>query len=168
MTLPCTDPKMEQYLKSSRFIRSDHPDIIKKAREIVGSEKNPVKAAKLINQWVSDHLKKVPTPSVPDAYTVLMTKQGDCNEHAILAVALARAIGIPAQVAVGLIYTDEGFFYHAWVVYWAGKTWFTGDPLINRIPVPLGYVTLLYGDVDKHTDVVSFLGQLKFKIIEAK
>ena len=35
--------------------------------------------------WVYNYLKKVPTPTVPDALSVLKTKQGDCNEHAVLA-----------------------------------------------------------------------------------
>ena len=38
---------------------------------------------------------------------------------------------------------------------------------MNRLPVGPSYVTLLYGDVDKHVNVVSFLGQLKLKVLEA-
>jgi Transglutaminase-like superfamily len=166
-TLPCKDPKMEQYLAASRFLRSDNDAIVQKAKEIVGGETDPVKAATLINKWVFHYLKKVPTPSVPDAYTILQTKQGDCNEHAVLAVSLARAVGLPAQVAVGLIHAEDGYYYHAWAVYWAGKRWFTGDPLMNRLPVGPSYVTLLYGDVDKHVNVIAFLGQLKLKVLEA-
>ncbi|MGO9567496.1 MAG: transglutaminase-like domain-containing protein [Desulfomonilaceae bacterium] len=166
-TLPCKDPEMEQYLAASRFIRSDHEAIVQKAKEIVGGEKDPIKAAGLINKWVFNYLKKVPTASVPDAYTVLQTKQGACNEHAVLAVSLARAAGLPAQIAVGLIHADDCFYYHAWAVYWAGRKWFTGDPLMNRLPVGPSYVTLLYGDVEKHANVVSFLGQLKLKVLEA-
>jgi hypothetical protein len=165
-TLPCKDPKMELYLTASRFIRCDNSAIIRKAAEIVGDEKDPVKVATLINKWVFNYLKKAPTASVPDAYTVLQTKQGACNEHAVLAVSLARAVGLPAQIAVGLIHGDDGFYYHAWAAYWAGKRWFTGDPLMNRLPVGPSYVTLLYGDVDKHANVVSFLGQLKLKVLE--
>jgi hypothetical protein len=166
-TLPCKDPKMEQYLTSSRFLRSDSDAIVQKAKEIVGGETDPVKAAALINKWVFNYLKKVPTPSVPDAYTILQTKQGDCNEHAVLAVSLARAVGLPAQIAVGLIHAEDAFYYHAWAVYWAGDRWFTGDPLMNRLPIGPSYVTLLYGDVDKHVNVLSFLGQLKLKVLEA-
>src|SRR5271157_153100 len=165
--LPCKDANMEQYLTASRFIRSDNDALVQKAREIVGGEKDPVKAAGLINKWVFNYLKKVPTASVPDAYTVLQTKQGACNEHAVLTVSLARAVGLPAQIAVGLIHAEEGFYYHAWAVYWAGTRWFTGDPLMNRLPVGPSYVTLLYGDVDKHANVVSFLGQLRLKVLEA-
>ncbi len=167
-SLPNKDPGMESYLTSSRFIRSDNEEIVRTAREIVGNEKDPVKAAELINKWVYKNLKKVPTPAVPDAHTVLLSRQGDCNEHAVLAVSLARAVGLPAKIAVGLVYSGEGFYYHAWVAYWAGKTWFTGDPLMNQMPVGPTHVTLLYGDVDKHANVISFLGRLKLKVLETK
>jgi len=167
-SLPTRDPLMEEHLTSSRFIRSDNPEIVKTAREIVGNETDPVKAAQLINTWVYKNLRKVPTPAVPDAHTVLLSRQGDCNEHAVLAVSLARAVGLPARIAVGLVYSGEGFYYHAWVVYWAGKTWFTGDPLMNEMPAGPTHITLLYGDVDKHVNVISFLGKLKLKVLETK
>jgi hypothetical protein len=167
-TLPCTDREREEELKPSRFIQSDNSTIIETARKIVGNERDPIKAARLINTWVYKNLKKVPTPVVPDAYGVLMSKQGACNEHAVLAASLARAVGLPARVVVGLVYSEGSFYYHAWVTYWAGNRWFTGDPLMNQLPVGPGHIALLYGDVDKHINVLSFLGQLHFKLIEAK
>jgi transglutaminase superfamily protein len=166
--IPYQDRKMAGMLAASRFIRSDHPTIVEKAREIVGNEKDPVKAAKLINSWVFRYLKKVPTPAVPDSLTVLQTRQGDCNEHAVLATALARALGIPARIAVGLVYANGGFFYHAWVEYWAGDGWFTGDPLMNQMPVDPSHIVLLRGDVQKHLDVIAFLGKLKFKVLQSE
>jgi transglutaminase-like putative cysteine protease len=165
--LPCTDPKMEKHLMSSRFIRSDDSVIRRQAEEILGDEKDPIRAARLINAWVHNNLKKVPTAVVPDAVTVLTNKQGACNEHSVLAAALARAVGLPAQVVVGLVYSGDGFYYHAWVTYWAGDRWFTGDPLMNLVPVDPTHIALLYGDVDKQVNVISFLGQLKLKVLEA-
>jgi hypothetical protein len=166
-TLPCTDEKMEAHLVSSRFIRSDHPAIIKKAKEIVGNEKDPVAAGRLINAWVHGYLKKVPTPSVPDAYAILETRQGDCNEHAVLAASLARAVGLPARISLGLVYMEGEFYYHAWCGFWGGKNWFTADPLMNQFPVDAAHVTLMHGDVDKHLNVISYLGNLSFQVLKA-
>jgi hypothetical protein len=166
-SLPCDDPKMQKRLMSSRFIRSDDSLVKRQAQQIVGNEKDPIRAARLINKWVHDNLKKVPTPAVPDAVSVLNHKQGDCNEHAVLAVSLARAVGLPAQIAVGLVYSLDGFYYHAWVTYWAGDRWFTGDPLMGTMPIDPTHIALLYGDVDKHLNLISFLGQLKLKVLEA-
>ncbi len=164
-SLPNTDPAMAEYLGSSRFIRSDNKEIIQTARKIVGDEKDPVKAGLLINEWVHKTLKKTPTPGVPDAYTVLLTKQGDCNEHAVLSAALARAVGLPSRVVVGITHFQDGFAYHAWVNYWAGDTWFSADPLTGKAPIGPLYVALLYGDVDKHVNVISYIGKLKLKVV---
>jgi hypothetical protein len=167
-TLPCTDPAMEKNLEPSRFIQSDSPEIIAQAKKIIGNVRDPVQAARLINSWVYENVKKVPTPSIPDAATVLMSLEGDCNEHAVLAAALARAVGIPSRIAVGVVPTADGYNYHAWVTYWAGKKWVTGDPLMNQFPVGVGHLALLYGDVDKHVNVMAFLGRLQLKVVEAK
>lgn len=167
-SLPCTDPQMAENLASSRFLRSDDPKVAATAREIVGNEKDPVRCAELINAWVYKNIKKVPTPSVPDAYTVLMNRQGDCNEHSVLAVSLARAVGLPARMVVGLVYNEGAYYYHAWASYWAGNRWFTGDPLMNQMPVAPTHIALIYGDVDKHLNVISYLGRIRFKVVEAK
>jgi hypothetical protein len=166
-TVPYRGTDQARSLESSRFIRSDAPEIIAKAGEIIGDETNPVKAAQLINKWVSENLRKTPTPSIPDAVAVLRTMEGDCNEHAVLAAALARAVGIPSQMAMGLVYMDGAFYYHAWVVYWAGDRWFTGDPLMNQTPADPTHVTLVYGDVDKSLNVLRFVGRLTLEVLEA-
>lgn len=167
-SLPCESRNMLRYLGSSRFIRSDHEEIIKKAKEIVGDEKDPMKAARLINEWVYKYLKKIPTPSVPDAAVILRTREGDCNEHAVLAAALARASGIPTRVALGLVYLEDGFYYHAWNNYWSGEYWVTADALINQFPVDASHVTLMTGDVDKHMNVLTYLGKLEFEVLKTE
>ena len=167
-SLPWEGRKMLKYLASSRFIRSEHKDIIKQSKEIVGDEKDPIKAAKLINQWVYKYLKKVPTPTVPDAVTILKTREGDCNEHAVLAAALARAAGIPTRIELGLVYLEDGFYYHAWNSYWSGEYWVTADALINQFPTDASHVILMIGDVDKHMNVLTYLGKLEFEVLKTK
>jgi len=167
-SLPSTDPAMQQHLEPSPFIQSTNKEIVEKAREIIGAEKDPVRAAQLINKWVYRNIKKIPTLSLPNAESVLAARQGDCNEHAVLAVSFARAVGLPARIVVGLVYSGEEFYYHAWVSYWTGTTWVTGDPLLNLMPVGPTHLALLYGDVDKHVNVISLLGKLKLKVLETR
>ena len=59
--------------------------------------------AEQLTRYVNGLLEKKPTVSLPSAREVLRTKVGDCNEHTALYVAMARAAGIPARVAVGLV-----------------------------------------------------------------
>ena len=70
--------------------------------------------AERLTRYVNALLDKKPTVSLPSAREVLRTKVGDCNEHTALYVAMARALGIPARIAVGLVYVRGAFYYHAW------------------------------------------------------
>ena len=59
------------------------------------------------------------------AAEVVESRQGDCSEFAVLTAALCRAVGIPAQVAVGVAYVQdfmglEGFGGHAWAQAYVG------------------------------------------------
>ena len=97
---------MKTYLEPTPFIQSDHPEIQAKAREIVSPDDSAVvKAYKLI-AWINKNIQKRPVVSVPNALETLHNRVGDCNEHAVLFAALARAAGIPAQVEAGLVYQN--------------------------------------------------------------
>ena len=70
--------------------------------------------AERLTRRVNGMLDKKPTVSLPSAREVLRTKVGDCNEHTALYVAMARSLGLPARIAVGLAYSRGAFYYHAW------------------------------------------------------
>lgn len=61
------------------------------------------------------------------ASKVAATRRGDCTEHAVLLAALARGLGMPARVVVGvvLIETAAGVqaFGHAWNEVHTGDRW---------------------------------------------
>jgi hypothetical protein len=76
--------------------------------------------------WVHDSLAKEPSVTLPSAVATLRSRAGDCNEHAQLFVALARAVGIPARTISGVVAIDGKFYYHAWAEVmlqrWVGST----------------------------------------------
>ncbi len=80
--------------------------------------------------------------SLPSAAEVLRTRVGDCNEHTALFVALARAAGLPARIAVGLVYLRGGFYYHAWPEVYVEERgrglWLPVDPTLNQFPATTG------------------------------
>jgi transglutaminase-like putative cysteine protease len=65
-------------------------------------------------------------------------RSGDCSEHAVLLCAMLRAEGIPARVAIGLIYTDsflgrEGIFgWHMWTQALIDGRWVDFDATLSR------------------------------------
>jgi hypothetical protein len=108
------DPDAARYLAAEAFIESDAPEIIAEAAKAVNGITGTRARAERLTRYVNALLEKKPTVSLPSAREVLRTKVGDCNEHTALYVAMARALGIPARIAVGLVYIHGAFYYHAW------------------------------------------------------
>ena len=164
--IPANRERYASYLQPTPFVQSDHPKIRALARTIVGEERDAVKAAARIKDWVYRELAKEPTVSIPNALEVLRTKKGDCNEHAVLFSALARAAGIPAKTAVGVVYLRGAFYYHAWSEVWLDE-WVSLDPVLNQFPADVTHVKFLEGDIDRQVDILQLIGNLKIRVLEA-
>ena len=165
-SLPSQDKRLVSFLQPTPFLQSDNPAIRSLAGEIVGAEKDARKATLRIKDWVYKNIAKKPTISIPNALEVLQTRKGDCNEHAVLFNALARAAGIPAKTVVGVVYMRGAFYYHAWSEVWLGD-WVSLDPVFNQFPADVTHVKFLEGDIDRQIDILRLIGNLKIAVIEA-
>lgn len=165
--LPYTGAEWAAELRATPFLQVDHPRIGETARTIVAGERDPVRAAARLRAWVHDTLIKRPTASVPNAVQVLESRTGDCNEHAVLLAALARALGLPARVVAGLVYADGAFLYHAWNEVWVGSGWLSVDPAFDQAPADATHIKLVEGGPESHAALVPLLGTLSIELIEA-
>ena len=156
---------MKPFLKPEFNIESDEKEIIERAERICGSEKNPLVISRRLSTWVYHNLEKKPVVSVPSALEVLETRVGDCNEHATLLTALLRASGIPARLSIGLVYTREKFFYHAWTEAYVGK-WVSIDATLNQMPVDATHIKLVEGNLEKQAEIAGLIGKLKLKVLD--
>ena len=163
--LPVSDIALAKFLEPSSFVQSDDPRIAEMAREIVGEEKNSWLAARLLAEWVDTEIENEVVASVPSAVDVLRTRQGDCNEHTVLYVALARAVGLPAKTDVGLVYKDGFFYYHAWPEVYVGK-WVRIDPTFGQVIADATHIKLTEGELYRWTDILPTIRKLKLEIIE--
>lgn len=164
-TLPYSGTEYSEYLGPSRLIQNDSLAIIKKAKNIINGENNPLLAVKLINNWAYKNIEKVPTVSIPSAVEVLNTLQGDCNEHAVLFAALARAAGIPVKVVLGVVYLEGRFYYHAWNEAYVGR-WVPVDSTFGQLPADATHLKLIEGDISKSPDILKVVGKMKIEVIE--
>jgi hypothetical protein len=154
-------------LQATMLVQSDDKNIREKSAEIIGKEKNAREAAKKLNTWVYETINKQPVVSIPSAVEVLKQKIGDCNEHTTLYTALARAAGIPARMAAGIVYMKNGFYYHAWPEVWLGE-WTAIDPTFNQFPADATHIRFVTGDLAKQAEIMSLVGKLKVDVIEYK
>ena len=165
-SVPLQDPRWQSYLQPTVFLQSDHPEIRSLASKIIGGEKDALKGAVRLKNWVYREIAKVPTVSVPNALDVLKSRRGDCNEHTVLFNALARAAGIPARTAVGVVYLRDAFYYHAWSEVWLGD-WISLDSVLNQFPADVTHIKFLEGDIDRQIDILQLIGNLRIEVAES-
>ena len=173
------DVNVERYLKPEPLIESDAPEIRAEAEQAVRGATDDRGRAERLTRYVNGLLDKKPTVSLPSAREVLRTKVGDCNEHTALFVAMARSIGMPARIAVGLVFMHGAFYYHAWPeVYIADPStslgarsqgfWLPVDPTLNQYPADATHLRLTRGGLDKQAVVLPLIGHLKMTVLDVE
>ena len=160
--------ELSPFLKATPFVQSDHPKIRKVLESIVGpGDPEGAKARKLV-AWVHKSLEKRPVLSVPNALETLENRVGDCNEHAVLLAALARAAGIPADMEAGLVYLRGRFYYHAWNVLYLKERrgWMTADAVLGQMPTDVTHIRFVRGTAERQLGLAGLIGRLQLEILE--
>jgi hypothetical protein len=159
------EPALLPYLQPSAFVQSGHPAIKRQAKKIVEGTETVRQAALAIHDWVYKNVRKDPTTSLPSAIDVLHTMRGDCNEHTVLYVALARAAGIPARVCMGVVYINGAFYYHAWPAVYDGQ-WVELDPTFNQPIADATHLFLVEGERPEQFRLLGVMGNLRAQVKE--
>jgi transglutaminase-like putative cysteine protease len=168
------DPDLSRYLAPEALIESDAPEIRAEAEIAVRGVQGDRARVEQLTRYVNALLEKKPTVSLPSAREVLRTRVGDCNEHTALYVAMARSIGIPARIAVGLVYVrgiTGAFYYHAWPEVYLDEgggrgLWLPVDPTLNQFPADATHVRLARGGLDKQAAILPMIGRLKLAVLD--
>jgi hypothetical protein len=155
---------MPELTMAEPLVQSNHPDIVRLARRLARGQRDPRVVAERINQWVYDSLTKRITFGIPSALQVLRARTGDCNEHAQLFVALARAAGIPARVDAGLAYIGGKFYYHAWPEIFL-RDWVSVDPTFGQFPADAAHLRFTIGGLGRQAEMIRLMGRLKIEVI---
>ena len=146
-----TVPESEQgFLKRSKLVQSDAPQVIELAGELTSGSVTEHQAVSAILTHVADAIKYQYNPKQFDALFGLTTGTGNCQNFSHLAVALLRASGIPARVSIGQTLKDKwkipmdnkgsslvqgmGEGLHAWIEVWyPDMGWLPCDPQQSRL-----------------------------------
>ncbi len=162
--LPVNDTALRADLAAEPLVQADDPRIQAQARQIVGRERRAGAVAEALTHWVYGNLKKEITISVPSAVQVLEDRRGDCNEHTVLYVALARALGLPARSAAGVVYLRGHFYYHAWPEVWLGQ-WVAVDPTFDEFPADAAHLRFVVGGLARQVELLRLIGRLRLTIV---
>ena len=164
------DPARGEDLAATPEVDWEHPEIRRLAERTVGTTPGAWAAARKLARAVHERLDKVYGQSRDRASEVLRAGKGDCTEHALVFVALARAAGIPARGVHGLVYVNypesprgetpgggPGLYWHAWAEVRVGDEWIAVDPTFGQEVADATHVALGRGT---QVDAVGLIGAL--------
>lgn len=137
------DASLAPYLKANALLELEDEKIRELAAGAPAAAGNAVDLARWIEEFVRGYIdNKSFGVGFGTAAEVARAREGDCTEHGVLCAALARALGLPSRVVVGLAYLDtsrsdkieaDGVFgYHMWTeVLVAADTWMPIDAALG-------------------------------------
>jgi transglutaminase-like putative cysteine protease len=152
------------WLAAEPLVQSENPRIRSQARLLAGRERDPARVAERILRWVHAEVRKAPVRFAPSAVQTFETRRGDCNEHTVLYVALARAAGLPARAVAGLAYVDGRFYYHAWPEVYLGD-WVAVDPTLGQFPADAARLRLVSGGLARQVELLRLVGTLELEVL---
>ncbi len=140
---PCPGAPVPADTAASLYEDKDDPAVKKTAAQWKHIADRRVLAKKVM-AFVYDHISdKNYRHGTLSASETLTAKAGDCTEHAALAAALLKALGVPVKSAYGLVLSDEGnFFFHNWVEVHTGDGWVPADPTFAQFPADAARITI--------------------------
>jgi len=173
--LNCGEVADSSTTESSVWIQANAPEIVQLAQTASSGESDPrnivLALAKLVYRTVKN---KGYDHAFLSALEVAQRKEGDCTEHAVLLAALARARGLPARVAVGLVLQGDAFYYHMWTEVFIDGCWVGFDATRERCLVTPGYIKLAQDSLQAADGMgallpaMKLMGQLRIEFVSVE
>lgn len=115
------------YLFPSRYCQSDR--LSRLAWDLFGSIENPHKKVVAIADWIHENVEYLrgSTNSMTSAFDTVTQRTGVCRDFSHLAIALCRALNIPARYFSGYAYELDPPDFHACFECFIGGSWVVFD-----------------------------------------
>jgi hypothetical protein len=171
---PGSAPSLEKlrarYLEPSIAVQSTDPIVRRVANEIAGGSHSSEERIARILEWLDQNIEKAPI-DVFSAVDVLQQRKAECQGHAYLYTALARASGIPTRMANGLVYSGEfqGFLYHSWAESLVGDRWQVVDPTFGQVAADATHIKLIEGEnLADLVPLTNWVGKVKIRVLDVE
>jgi len=155
------------HIKPADRIESDAEEIVSRAKALASGAKNREELARSLASWSAQWLDDTVNDGGSAAESI-KSKSGNCQTHARLYTALARAAGIPTRIVSGLVYLDgKGFLYHSWAESFIEGRWVSVDPTYNQLPADPTHLKLLEGHLPQDmAPLMAIIGRIKMTVLE--
>ena len=141
-------PKPVAYLQPTLAVPSHERQFTDLARSIASGAADDGGRIDRLLAWIEANIAQEAVDAF-SAADVLRERRGECQGHAYLFAALARALGMPTRVVNGLVYSapQGGFLYHTWNEVWiAGEGWRPVDATFGQPVADATHVALAVGE----------------------
>ncbi|MGI9243733.1 MAG: transglutaminase-like domain-containing protein, partial [Verrucomicrobiales bacterium] len=164
--LPITDMEHStlSYLFPSRYCESDRMGLL--AAKLFGHIDHPLAQARAISDWVFENIDYVmgSTGGTTSAHDTLTQRAGVCRDFAHLAIALCRALSIPARYFSGYACNMQPPDFHACFEACVANRWFIFDP--TRLSSPDGLIRIATGRDAADTSFATIFGSMEMDLLE--
>ncbi|BCX49584.1 transglutaminase [Haloferula helveola] len=149
------------FLFPSRYCQSDR--LGRLANRRFGHINHPLAQARAISDWVFDNIEYVPGTSdaTTSACDTITQRAGVCRDFAHLAIALCRALSIPARYFAGYACNMQPPDFHACFEACVGNQWFIFDP--TRLSSPNGLIRIATGRDAADAAVATIFGAMQLE-----
>lgn len=165
--------------RSGALVDSAHPLVKQLAETAIARKNDQARLAYELSRSTHSLVRqKNYTRGFVPASEVARASEGDCTAHAVLLAAMLRARGIPARVAVGLVYvptdTKPQMAYHMWTIAYINDQWLHFDATLPSGYAPADRITLVTDSLDGGNEydllgpVLGTIGQYNIALIEAE
>jgi hypothetical protein len=159
-----------RYLAPTLAAPSVLHEISSLARSIAGDAASDEERIVRLLAWMDANIAK----EAVDAFTaadVLRERRAECQGHAYLFAAFARALGIPTRIVNGIAYSEQhgGFLYHSWNEAWiAARGWQPVDATFGQAHADATHVKLIEGETAAElVPLVSLVGRVGIASVAA-
>jgi hypothetical protein len=114
--------EISNFLMAEEMIESDNPELISLSSKIVEGSSDCWEATCRLSDWVAENIDG--SIHGGSALETFERGNGACGSQSLLLAALCRAVGIPARVVWGCLYTPEyggSFGHHGWSEVYMGE-----------------------------------------------
>ncbi|MGO8753009.1 MAG: transglutaminase domain-containing protein [Thermoguttaceae bacterium] len=169
------DPPTAADREPNNLIQSDDAAIVAAAEKAAGGKKDAWEVVRALESFVYGVItEKDYTQAFDSAADVIRSHRGDCTEHAVLLAALARARGIPARTAIGMVYQHQAFLYHMWAEVYLDGRWIPVDGTLARGGIGAAHLKLAHSSLvgasaySAILPVAKVAGNLKVEIMDVE
>jgi transglutaminase-like putative cysteine protease len=134
-TRPYDASEASRWLAATLVIDYDEPEVVALRDELARSQAPQPELRSLV-EFVDHKLRKVSGEPWQPASLTARRLRGDCTEHAVLTTALARSLGIPARVVMGVVVVQPpgepaATYGHAWAELRQADHWVIADAALG-------------------------------------